>query len=305
MLMNIQETLAEFYQSNPLKLSADLKTEITHFDVIDLNSAYGDVRISIPFSRRTYYTLTLLHGSYTIEFDDQVFNVTGDTLLFTTPKIPFGIQGTDGEQKGAFCIFTESFITKHNSGYRLQEFPIFKPGRQHIYSLSADETKVFTGIFGHMFNEKLENSDFSESLLRTHALQIILNAQKLSPVATYLKKNRTAEEITCGFVRLLEQQFPIESPQDQIKLKLPKDFANKLSMHPVYLNRQVKLTKERTVSDMIAGRIMQEAKVLLKLHNWNIAEIAYCLGFEEPSHFNSFFKKHLHISPTDYRNLKE
>lgn len=31
------------------------------------------------------------------------------------------------------------------------------------------------------------------------------------------------------------------------------------------------------------------------------AEIAGALGFEEPSHFNLFFKKHVHYSPSDYR----
>ncbi|WP_419788709.1 helix-turn-helix domain-containing protein [Mucilaginibacter sp. SP1R1] len=43
--------------------------------------------------------------------------------------------------------------------------------------------------------------------------------------------------------------------------------------------------------------------MLLKLTNWNIAEIFFALGFEEPSHFNLFFKKNANGSPTDYRKL--
>lgn len=89
----------------------------------------------------------------------------------------------------------------------------------------------------------------------------------------------------------MESQFPIDNPQDVVKLKTASEFAEHLSMHPNYLNRQVKLSKGRTVSDIINARIEHEAKILLKLTNWNIAEIANSLGFEEPSHFNTFFKK--------------
>jgi len=45
----------------------------------------------------------------------------------------------------------------------------------------------------------------------------------------------------------------------------------------------------------------KDAGILLKVTNWNIAEIATSLGFEEPSHFNLFFKKHAGESPTGYR----
>ncbi|MFW0717430.1 helix-turn-helix domain-containing protein [Pedobacter sp. N23S346] len=69
------------------------------------------------------------------------------------------------------------------------------------------------------------------------------------------------------------------------------------------MNRQVKLSKGRTVSEIIAARIVQEAKILLKLTNWHIAEISFALGFVEPSHFNLFFKKHANTSPTDYRKV--
>jgi AraC family transcriptional activator of pobA len=31
-------------------------------------------------------------------------------------------------------------------------------------------------------------------------------------------------------------------------------------------------------------------------------KIAYSLGFDEPTHFNNFFRKHLNTSPTKFRN---
>ena len=273
-------------------------------NIVDLTAAESREILSFDFNRRPYYSIILLHGSYEVDVEDKTFTLQGHTLLYTTPKIPFGIRLNQPEAIGASCVFTEPFVTKMNSGFRLQEFPIYKPGQQLIYSLSEEQAAPFVGIFEKMFDEKLANTAFKEQMLRTYLLQLIFTGQRLTPSASYIRQNNTAEEIACSFVRLLEGQFPVESPQDMITLTTPKDFADRLAIHPVYLNRQVKTSKNRTVSDMIAARIMQEAKVLLKLNNWQVAEIAYSLGFEEPSHFNNFFKKHMHISPTDYRNGK-
>jgi AraC family transcriptional activator of pobA len=277
---------------------------VDNFEILDLSNLDNNHFFSFNYSRKTFYTATLLQGDYHIEFEEEKIEIMGNTLLFTTSKIPFGITTSNGVYKGQSCIFKEDFITKNNSGYHLLEFPIYKPGRQNIYSLTDDQAGHFTAIYSKMFDEKLDNGNYKESLQRNYLLELIFNAQKHDPVASYIKKNNTTEEIACSFIRLLESQFPIDNPQDVIKLKTAGEFAEHLSLHPNYLNRQVKLSKGRTVSDIINARIEKEAKILLKLTNWNIAEIANSLGFEEPSHFNTFFKKHTKTAPTDYRKLK-
>ncbi|CAN5167174.1 hypothetical protein BH20BAC1_BH20BAC1_20710 [soil metagenome] len=68
------------------------------------------------------------------------------------------------------------------------------------------------------------------------------------------------------------------------------------------MNKAIKETTEKTTSTLIAERILQEAKILLKHSTWSVSEIAYALGFTEATHFNNFFKKHLQINPTGFRN---
>ncbi|SFD61361.1 Helix-turn-helix domain-containing protein [Chitinophaga sp. CF118] len=274
------------------------------FHILDLSIANSPY-FSFEYSRKVFYTATLLQGEYRLEFEDRNIDISGNSLLFTTTKIPFGVQATHLGYAGISCVFKEEFITKANSGYRLLDFPIYKPGRQHIYSLTDEQTNDFINIYSKIFKETRDSSAFKANLQRTHLLEIIFNAQKLAPVSSFVKTNNTAEVIACSFIRLLESQFPIESPQDTIKFKTSKDFADSLSLHPNYLNRQVKISKGRTVSDIIAARIVQEAKILLKLTNWHIAEISFALGFAEPSHFNLFFKKHANGSPTDYRKINK
>jgi AraC-like DNA-binding protein len=68
-----------------------------------------------------------------------------------------------------------------------------------------------------------------------------------------------------------------------------------------HLNKVLKETTGKTTTEIIASRINQEAKILLKQTPWNISEIAYSLGFEEVAHFSNFFKKHTKVSPAAFR----
>lgn len=298
--MRISDATSSIASKKSSAISDTIQNDADTFHVLDLSIADTPF-FSFEYNRKIFYTATLLQGEYRLEFEDRNIDISGDSLLFTTTKIPFGIHATGLGYAGISCVFKEEFITKANSGYRLLEFPIYKPGRQNIYSLTDEQTKHFIDIYTKIFDETQANSAFKDNLQRTYLLEIIF--KKLAPVSSFVKTNNTTEIIACSFIRLLESQFPIESSQNTIKFKTSKDFADSLSLHPNYLNRQVKLSKGRTVSEIIAARLVQEAKILLKLTNWQIAEISSALGFEEPSHFNLFFKKHANGSPTDYRKL--
>jgi AraC-like DNA-binding protein len=67
------------------------------------------------------------------------------------------------------------------------------------------------------------------------------------------------------------------------------------------LNRAVKENTDKTTSQIIADRILRESKILLKHSAWNVSEIAFALGFNEVTHFNNFFKKHVQLSPLKFR----
>jgi len=59
------------------------------------------------------------------------------------------------------------------------------------------------------------------------------------------------------------------------------------------LTGQIKETTQKTTTQLIAERVLQESKILLKHSAWNVSEIAYALGFTEVTHFSNFFKKHV------------
>jgi len=84
-------------------------------------------------------------------------------------------------------------------------------------------------------------------------------------------------------------------------MRSAKDYAELLCVHVNHFNRAVRTTTGKTTTNLISNRILSEAKALLLLTNGNIAEISFCLGFDEPAHFNHFFKKQTNAIPSLFR----
>jgi AraC family transcriptional regulator, transcriptional activator of pobA len=133
-------------------------------------------------------------------------------------------------------------------------------------------------------------------------LELIHYGQKLKPVVPSQTHINAATRIFSLFIELLERQFPIENTTQILQLRTAKDFADTLKVHVNHLNKVLKETTGKTTTEIIASRVSQEAKILLKQTSWNISEIAYSLGFEEVAHFSNFFKKQARVSPLAFRD---
>jgi AraC family transcriptional regulator, transcriptional activator of pobA len=150
------------------------------------------------------------------------------------------------------------------------------------------------------FNSNSRNS--KNDLLYHYLSLVILYANKAQTLENDESSTNAAVRITTKFINLLENQFPVMSPDISISLKYPQDFADLLSIHVNHLNKSTKEVLQKTTSEIISDRLLQEARSLLQNTDWSISEISNSLGFEYPSHFNSFFKKHTKLTPSAIRN---
>jgi AraC-like DNA-binding protein len=107
-----------------------------------------------------------------------------------------------------------------------------------------------------------------------------------------------SQRIATLFLELLEQQFPADHV---IRLRFASQFADCLNIHVNHLNRAIKKTLNKTTTQVISERILQEAKILMRNNSLSVAAIAHGLGFSETAHFNNFFKKHTGVNPTRFR----
>lgn len=305
-------TLEEFYKQHASLaeggvdslLPAGIKKEIGHFNVFNVADLMARIKVKpfMPYNRRAYYKISLINGHNRAEYADKVIEIEKNALLFATPAIPYNWVPQDWNQSGYFCIFTEEFLVQKKNGVTLDDLPIFKAGGYPVFQLTDENTQEIEAIFRKMYKELSSDYTFKYDLLRNYVLELIHYGQKLQPATALYSTHNASARVSSLFIELLERQFPIESPHQTLKLRTAKDFADRLSVHVNHLNKVLKENLGQTTTSLIATRIVKEAKILLKQTDWNISEIAWCLGFEEVAHFSNFFKKQTTFSPLAFRS---
>ncbi|WP_394707716.1 helix-turn-helix domain-containing protein [uncultured Bacteroides sp.] len=84
-----------------------------------------------------------------------------------------------------------------------------------------------------------------------------------------------------------------------------KEYAYKLRISMGRLTKSVLNITGQQPSEIINNRIILKAKRMLHFSlEMNIKQIARELGFVDSSSFVKFFKRHVDISPSDFRELK-
>jgi AraC family transcriptional activator of pobA len=295
-----------FVNENELKtiLPDGINKEIGHFNVFNIATVTRKMKESktMPYNRRAYYKISLINGRNRAEYADKVIDIKKNALLFASPKIPYNYVPQDENQSGYFCIFTREFLNASAGGALLDELPILKPGGYPVFELSSAQVKELSKLYEKMFNELASDYAYKYDLLRNYVLELIHYGQKLQPDVAQYATHNAATRVAGLFVELLERQFPIASPDQQLELRTAKDYADRLAIHVNHLNKVLKENTGKTTTEVITGRIAQEARILLKQTDWNISEIAFALGFEEVAHFSNFFKKQAGISPLAFRS---
>ena len=293
-------SLADFYQSKLNWLPDNLQQNIGHFNVFRLADFVGHAARPVPYSRKDFYKISLIQGQNTYHYADKSIAVERNALLFATPLVPYQWEPRSDEQGGFFCIFTEAFLQRY-LGSRLADFPVFRPGGQPVFFLDDAQVAATTVLFEKMFTELASDYSYKYDLLRAYVLELIHSAQRLQPITTLYRESNAATRLASLFTELLERQFPIESPRQRVRLRAAAAYADQLAVHVNHLNRALKEVTGKTTTVLLAERFALEAQSLLRYTDWPISLVSYCLGFEEPAHFNNFFRKHIGTTPRNVR----
>jgi YesN/AraC family two-component response regulator len=81
-----------------------------------------------------------------------------------------------------------------------------------------------------------------------------------------------------------------------------EELAAKLSTHPSHLSRKFKEETKMTLIAFQQALRINQAKHLLKTENLSVEEIAWTIGYEDPSYFARVFKKETGWTPSQYRD---
>ena len=77
--------------------------------------------------------------------------------------------------------------------------------------------------------------------------------------------------------------------------------ADYIHLSPSYLSRMYKQYRGHSVSDYLIELRITRAKELLLRPDMKIYEVARAVGYDNPSYFTQFFKRHCRVSPAEFR----
>lgn len=101
--------------------------------------------------------------------------------------------------------------------------------------------------------------------------------------------------------RSLTWEFKSHLKKAYKTMKTPKAYADQLNVSPAYLNQVVKKRTGMPLSYWIVQEIILEAKRLLYYTELTVKEIAYALGYEDPTYFSRLFRKSTGQTPLSFR----
>lgn len=298
--MSKAKSLNDYYKANFNWLPDHIQQEIGRFNVFKLDDFVRQHYKPVPFGRKDYYKISLIIGKNKVYYADKIFEVKKHAVLFSNPQVPYNWENLDGEQSGYVCVFSADFFYQFGN---LKNYEVFQPGFLPVFELTLKQVTKLRQLFEQMMIDLNSSYVHKYDALRNLVFEIVHYVLKTQPAFNTSGQKLNAYNKAVQFLELLEHQFPIEDVRQRLQLRTPADFAGQLAVHVNHLNREVKTATNKTTSQLIAERILQEAKILLRHTKWNISEIAFALGYPEVTHFNNFFKKQMNISPTQFRDV--
>lgn len=164
-------------------------------------------------------------------------------------------------------------------------------------AMSAEETEHISGQFSILREKmKLRTHFFQKEALQNALIgffielaNIFMGKKELMTAPTLSRK----EELFEQFLQLL-----FEHCKEQHVVTF---YAEKLFITPQYLSLILKELTGRSANKWIDDALIVEAKMLLKAPQATVQQVADILHFSDQSTFGKFFKKHMGISPMEYR----
>jgi AraC-like DNA-binding protein len=141
------------------------------------------------------------------------------------------------------------------------------------------------------------NNSYAPSREIIHALVRLLLLELCSILEQFAGSEY--EKVSQG--KLLFNKYLNMISNNDVKRQPVALYASKLAITPKYLTMLCLKYSDKTASDWIVQYTVEDIRYYLKNTGLSIKEISAKLGFANMSHFGSYVRKHLGISPSDFR----
>jgi len=264
------------------------------FEIIPLEKLYNDHTEVLTTPHRTgfYHIFWFQHGNHVHWVDFEPIQIQPGTLLFLSKD---RVQRFDAHARatGYVILFTGDFFNQ-DLKYLHSNILFNDLMKVAMVHLSAD-TRPFSELVTLMQWELTHKKDAGQhGMLHNLLHNFLLYAEReyRQQAFTELKKNADLDYLLL-FREMLEKHYQSE--------KQVQFYARELLVTEKRLNTATSKTVGKTPKEMIDDRVMLEAKRLLAHTQDTIKEIGYTLGYDEPTNFIKYFKKHKGQTPVEFR----
>lgn len=265
------------------------------FISIDDHYTQAQTNLHVPHRASFYLIFWFKAGTPVHIVDFHPVNVLPDSFLFIRKD---AIQYFD--QKNTFessvLLFTDTFFCEdERDHYFLQSSALFND----FTGGNGPEIITATSHLHHLWYWMQAEARNPADPVHSALLRKLLYSFMLLAEREQLKKGKNTRlqgmnfDYLLNFNNLLEIHFKKE--------KGISFYADKLFVSAKVLTNTTQLMLGKTPKQLIDERVLLEAKRLLVHSNNSVKTIGFNLGFDEPTNFNKFFKKHSGQTPAAFR----
>ena len=246
--------------------------------------------------RHNYYSIILiLKGDFELYVDLTEYTIAYKTIACLSPCQPYSIKSTN-EISGIALNFHPDFFCTYRHQNEIETEGILFNNIFEPPFFKVDDEKPLEALLNKMMQEIEKPGLAQHELLVSYLKIFLILTLRISNSSGITKK--IEENSRPGILQKL-----INTIEKYYKEKhSASDYADSLNISPNALGKLVKKHFGKTLTDLIARRIMTEAKRELYLTSKSVKEIAFLLGYRDEYYFSRFFKKQAGISPLTYRN---
>lgn len=251
-----------------------------------------DHHISTTPHKHDFYLIVLFtagKGSHEIDF--KTYPIKPGSLFIMSPGQMHNWKFSN-DTDGYVFFHTRQFYDEGFTKESVQDYPFFySTHNPPLVQLKKDSLPFVEMLFKEIVLEYEKKERLT--LEKLHALITLI----------YIEISRQYEPLTVpGSENYLDKVRKLEELIDKNyrTKKYPYEYAELMNVSEKHLNRMSKSCLNKTTSDLIAERIVLEAKRILIHAGSSVSQVAFELGYDDNSYFSRFFKKQTGQTPREF-----
>jgi len=267
------------------------------FEIIDVSKTYALKKgmMAKPHRAQFYHILWIDKGKGTHFVDFNPIEYTDNSIIFI-PCNSVNKFDSEGIYTGKAILFTDSFFCKNSNDHKYLNssilFSDLYPPAVIKHCLGECELSTLMNAMETEFIREADNAQYQ--ILHNMLHIFLLQAEREMRKQGFLElKTGTNLDYLLVFKELLTKNFRTE--------KTVSKYASDINITEKQLHKATTTLLDKTPKQLIDEQIILEAKRLLVHSNQSIKEIAYELGYDEPTNFIKYFRKHNGCTPSEFR----